>query len=100
MGVSKDITLVAKLPGANNDLFVKKLWQIATYFRDEVGVRVNLIIDRLNEGDEPYIIVLNDKISLRSDLYEIIDRIADKLAYDIADARFLEKVAASTLIKH
>ncbi len=94
----KMLTLVARLPKYRNEWLVKKVWRIATYLKDEVGIRVHLVIHECDE--EPHLIVMNDKISLRSDISEIIDRIADKLTYDIADDKFLDKVAASTLISN
>ena len=92
------LTLIAKLPLTNNSKFMRKLWTITTYLREEVGVKTNLIVVNSDDG-KPQLIVMDEVISLYKDVEEIIERVTSKLAYDVGDRNFLDKVAGAATTK-
>jgi len=77
---------------------MRKLWTITTYLREEVGVKTNLIVVNSDDG-KPQLIVMDEVISLYKDVEEIIERVTSKLAYDVGDRNFLDKVAGAATTK-
>ena len=90
------LTLIAFVPLHNNKEFMRKLWSITTYLKNEVGIKVNLVV--FGTSGEPKIIAMDEVISLKKDLEEIVMKIASKLSYDVADKEFLKKVAAGITV--
>jgi len=94
----KELTLIAKLPLANNSHFLRKLWVITSYLKEEVGIRPNLVIVKSEDG-KPQLIVMDEVISLYRSVEEIIEIVASKLSYDVSDRAFLDKVAGAATYK-
>ncbi len=93
----KMLTLIAFVPPHDNKEFMRKLWSITSYLKNEVGIKVNLVV--LGTNEEPRIIAMDEVISLYRDIEEIVMRITSKLSYDVADKEFLSKVAAGITTK-
>ncbi len=93
----KDVTIIATVPPRNNSEAIKKLMIIKSYLRDEVGVNVNIIVTAC-EG-RPKIIAMGEVVDLGEDLRTIIYKIASRLAYDVGDPYFLDKVAIGSPVE-
>ncbi|RLG79782.1 MAG: hypothetical protein DRO09_03960 [Thermoprotei archaeon] len=91
----KALTLIAKLPQSRSRNIMRKLWTITSYLKDEVGVKVSLIITSSNGS--PHLIVMDDVIDLNDDIRTILQRVLSKLSYDVGDVEFLDKVAAAAV---
>ena len=92
----RDITLIASIPLGSKPDVLKKIQLIKSYLRDEVGLNVHLIVTT-GKG-EPKIIAMGEVIELSEDLATLIYKITSKLASDVSDPNFLDKVAAGVTI--
>jgi len=93
----KLMTLIATIPNSLSDVaydeVIKKVWLITSYLKDEVGLKVNLVVTQ--GGKRPQLIVMDEVIDLNSNIDYIIERITSKLTYDVGDQDFLTKVAVA-----
>jgi len=93
----KLMTLIATIPNSLSDVaydeVIKKVWLITSYLKDEVGLKVNLVVTQ--GGKRPQLIVMDEVIDLNSNIDYIIEKITSKLTYDVGDRDFLTKVAVA-----
>ncbi len=92
----KDLTIVASIPPTNNSSAIRKLMLIKNYLRDEVGINVNVIVTP-GKGSAK-IITMGEVVELNEDLQTIIYKITARLADDIGDPDFLDKVAVGSVV--
>jgi len=93
----KLMTLIATIPNSLNDVayndIIKKIWLITSYLKDEVGLKINLVVAQ--GGRKPQLIVMDEVIDLNDNVDFIIEKITSKLTYDVGDREFLNKVAVA-----
>jgi len=93
----KLMTLIATIPNSLSnvtyDEIIRKIWLITSYLKDEVGLKVNLVVAQ--GGKEPQLIVMDEVIDLNDNIDFIIEKITSKLTYDVGDQDFINKVAVA-----
>ena len=93
----KLMTLIATIPNSLSSMtyneIIKKIWLITSYLKDEVGLKINLVIAQ--GGKEPQLIVMDEVINLNDNIDFIIEKITSKLTYDVGDRDFISKVAVA-----
>ncbi len=93
----KLMTLIATIPNSLSSVtyneIIKKIWLITSYLKDEVGLKINLVIAQ--GGKEPQLIVMDEVINLNDNIDFIIEKITSKLTYDVGDRDFISKVAVA-----
>ena len=93
----KLMTLIATIPNSLSNVtyneIIKKIWLITSYLKDEVGLKVNLVVAQ--GGKEPQLIVMDEVIDLNDNIDFIIEKITSKLTYDVGDQDFINKVAVA-----
>ncbi|MCD6428830.1 MAG: hypothetical protein J7L12_04365 [Desulfurococcales archaeon] len=93
----KLMTLIATIPTSLSNVtyneIIKKIWLITSYLKDEVGLKVNLVVAQ--GGKEPQLIVMDEVIDLNDNIDFIIEKITSKLTYDVGDQDFINKVAVA-----
>jgi len=91
------MTLIATIPNSLSNVtyneIIKKIWLITSYLKDEVGLKVNLVVAQ--GGKEPQLIVMDEVIDLNDNIDFIIEKITSKLTYDVGDQDFINKVAVA-----
>jgi len=91
------MTLIATIPNSLSnvtyDEIIRKIWLITSYLKDEVGLKVNLVVAQ--GGKEPQLIVMDEVIDLNDNIDFIIEKITSKLTYDVGDQDFINKVAVA-----
>ena len=93
----KLMTIIATIPNSLSNVtyneIIKKIWLITSYLKDEVGLKVNLVVAQ--GGKEPQLIVMDEVIDLNDNIDFIIEKITSKLTYDVGDQDFINKVAVA-----